>query len=155
VAKSDLCDSVSLPGGKLTGGTLVGSALKIECLTNGCRSSANDSGSSKPVNPLWGNASLLIASSDLPYFRYGTTGSGAKICELARPRLRPARGTRWLNCADRSAAEFGGLANGGTEFLLRGEFHGTTSVLRSPFHWHVHPNGTPSKSDNSRGQVPP
>ena len=32
---------------------------------------------------------------------------------LARPRLRPARGTRWLNCADRSAAEFGGLANGG------------------------------------------
>ncbi|MBV8226297.1 MAG: hypothetical protein JO232_14035 [Verrucomicrobia bacterium] len=75
--------------------------------------------------------------------------------ELARPRIRPARGTRWLNCADRSAAEFSGLANGGTEFLLRGEFHGTTSVLRSPFHWHVHPNGTPPKSDNSRSQVPP
>ncbi|MBV8228227.1 MAG: hypothetical protein JO232_23890, partial [Verrucomicrobia bacterium] len=54
---------------------------------------------------------------------------------LARPLLRPARGTRWLDCADRSAAEFSGLANGGTEFLLRGEFHGTTSVLRSPFHW--------------------
>ena len=77
------------------------------------------------------------------------------ITNLARPRLRPARGTRWLDCADRSAAEFSGLANGGTEFLLRDKFHGTTSVLRSPFHWHVHPNGTPSKSDNSRGQVPP
>ena len=71
---------------------------------------------------------------------------------LARPRLRPASGIRQIDSVGCDAPGFSGLANGGTEFLLRGEFHGTTSVLRSPFHWHVHPNGTPSKSDNSRAR---
>ena len=65
--------------------------------------------------------------------------------ELARPRLRPARGIRRLDCAERSAAGFSGLANGGTELLLMGKSHGTISVARLLFHWRVPANVTPFK----------
>src|SRR3974377_2551856 len=64
---------------------------------------------------------------------------------LARPRLRPARGIRRLDCADRSAAGFSGLANGGTELLLMGKSHGTISVPRLLFHWRAPANVTPFK----------
>jgi hypothetical protein len=40
---------------------------------------------------------------------------------LARPRLRPARGIRQFDSAERGAAGFSGLAKGGTEVLIRGK----------------------------------
>jgi alpha,alpha-trehalase len=47
--------------------------------------------------------------------RYGLIPNGNRTYYLARPRLRPARGIRQLDCADRSAAGLRGLANGGTD----------------------------------------
>src|SRR5215469_5223757 len=49
-----------------------------------------------------------------------------KRLELARPRLRPTRGIRQFDSARRGAAGFSGLANGGTECLLRGGTPGVT-----------------------------
>src|SRR6516164_4602900 len=75
------------------------------------------------------------------WFRHGLIN----LEDLARPHLRPARGIRRLDRADRSAAGFSGLANGGTELLLRGKSHGTICLLRRLFHWRVPANVSPFK----------
>ena len=64
---------------------------------------------------------------------------------LARPRLRPASGIRQLDCTGRDAAGFSGLANGGTEILMRGKCLGAISILRLVFHRRVPPNVSPIK----------
>jgi hypothetical protein len=66
---------------------------------------------------------------------------------LARPRLRPARGVRQFGSAERGAAGFSGLANGGTEILMRGKCLGALSILRLLFRWRVPAEVTPIKID--------
>jgi hypothetical protein len=68
-----------------------------------------------------------------------------RVNNLARPRLRPARGIRQFGSAERGAAGFSGLANGGTEILMRGKCLGALSVLRLLFHWRVPAEVTPIK----------
>jgi hypothetical protein len=60
--------------------------------------------------------------------------STSRRAVLARPRLRPARGIRQFDSAERGAAGFSGLANGGTEILMRGNCLGAVSILRLLFH---------------------
>jgi Alpha/beta hydrolase family len=67
---------------------------------------------------------------------------------LARPRLRPARGIRQFGSAERGAAGFSGLANGGTEILMRGKCLGALSILRLLFHWRVPAEVTPIKIES-------
>ena len=59
--------------------------------------------------------------------------SPGKHDHLARPRLRPASGIRQFDCTGRDAAGFSGLANGGTEILMRGKCLGAISILRFAF----------------------
>ena len=64
---------------------------------------------------------------------------------LARPRLRPARGIRQFDSAERGAAGFSGLAKGGTESLMRGKCLGAISILRLLFRGRVPAEVTPIK----------
>jgi hypothetical protein len=64
---------------------------------------------------------------------------------LARPRLRTARGIRQFDSAGRGAAGFSGLANGGTEILIRGKCLGVISILRLFFQRRVPPGVPPIK----------
>jgi hypothetical protein len=68
-----------------------------------------------------------------------------RLLLLARPRLRPARGIRQFGSAERGAAGFSGLANGGTEILMRDKCLGALSILRLLFHWRVPAEVTPIK----------
>jgi hypothetical protein len=54
--------------------------------------------------------SLSLIPGFLTIIIYGMILHCLLIQDLARPRLRPARGIRRLDCADRSAAGFSGLA---------------------------------------------
>ena len=65
--------------------------------------------------------------------------------KLARPHLRPARGIRQFDSAERGATGFSGLANGGTDILIRGNCLGAISILRLLFHWRVPAEVTPIK----------
>ena len=57
--------------------------------------------------------------------------------QLARRRLRPARGIRQFDRAGCRTAGFSRLAYGGTEDLMRGQCLGAISILRLLFHWGV------------------
>src|SRR3974377_1074795 len=63
---------------------------------------------------VWGMKGLPFLPKLLPFrfeFRKWKMFSSLAHCYyLARPRLRPARGIRRLDCAERSAAGFSGLA---------------------------------------------
>jgi hypothetical protein len=72
---------------------------------------------------------------------------------LARPRLRPTRGIRQFDSARRGTAEFSGLADGGTETLMRGKCLGAISIPRLLFHWRVPVEVAPIKIEYE--QVPP
>ena len=102
----------------------------------------------------------LIVNDGLTYVALFAAGNGiaqlidltiepllksGKLINLARPRLRPTRGIRQFDSARRGAAGFSGLANGGTEILMRGKCLGAISILRLLFHWRVPAEVTPIK----------
>src|SRR3974377_2511464 len=66
-----------------------------------------------------GSTRRLESATEENDHKQKSEGSHNKL--LARPRLRPARGIRRLDCADRSAAGFSGLANGGRGRVVMGE----------------------------------
>ena len=90
----------------------------------------------------------VLTRSECESFKPGRVGYlGISHIVLARPRLRPARGIRRFDSAGRGAAGFSGLANGGTEILMRGKCLGAISILRLLFHWRVPAEVTPIKSN--------
>jgi hypothetical protein len=80
---------------------------------------------------------------------FGTAGGPL----LARPRLRPARGIRQFGSAERGAAGFSGLANSGTEILMRGKCLGAISIQRLLFNWRVPAEVTKSNRSRSRLRI--
>ena len=88
---------------------------------------------------------LIAGVSGPPVLLLHGAGVDAAGLSLAWPRLRPARGIRQFDSARRGAAGFSGLANGGTEILVRGKCLGAINILRLLFHWRVPAEVTPIK----------
>jgi hypothetical protein len=99
----------------------------------------------------WPNTSLVRTLDDIAALKQ----QPGKDIYLARPRLRPASGIRQIDSAGSDAAGFSGLANGGTEILMRGKCLGAISTLRLLFHWRVPERQLQLKSNRFRSQVPP
>lgn len=80
-------------GGKLTGVFLLDSASRIERLTNGCRSFANDSGSytylfSDSQSPLPRPRSFNVAVDTAPTYRIGQGSKRSSRTQIRRQKIR-------------------------------------------------------------------